>query len=487
MTFRDPDLGRDRTTAALGRRDWGWFAGNGTVVPADREAGQAPWGTTRHVTTHDRFDRTLGIPERGVSMWPLEALPLGPADPAERAQILCDELLAEPLALREWPDIPLAEALLAEVAATVYGRDCEAQAAKVAAAARRHGIDATVALELAGGVGAVIAQTSHRPAGAVPGAPRLNTLAGARLPEALQLFLARDQIRQAQALSDPDLPRLWMLANGLAHGTPVSVMRRVPGRSAGPAARVAPLHDDLLDWRGMRVAVEHMTATVAAAREGRRWLDRSGAFTGVDAAALAVGVVSLTNPKSAAAMARHGLAHVTVERARVAADAGPAGVLDLSDGALKAVCDRNGWLLGAPSERTQRELVQRDLPPDTGDTLRARLAAGDGDALQNAITATASDDAALDRRAFRKNPPAPDVAAIQRLLRAAGAEALSRFAGFETQPRASFAEAFAHRFPAQLSRGPLVESDPRQLLQQDPVLPAVQLHRADPLRFDLGL
>jgi hypothetical protein len=485
MTFRDPDLGRDRTTAALGRRDWGWFAGSGTMVPAEREAGQAPWGSTRHVSTHDRFDRTLGIPERGVSMWPLETLPLGGSDPAERAQAVCDELLAEPVTRRGWPDSQRSVELLAEVADTIYGRDTETQMARLVAAAHRHDIDATVAVELAGGVGSVIAQTAHQPAAPVPGAARLNILAGSRLPEAVQLFLARDHVRQAQALSDPDLPRLWMLANGLAHGTPVAVMRRVPGRSVGPAARVIPLHDDLLDWRGMRTAVEHMTATVTASAEGRRWLERTARLTGTDTAALAIGVVSLTNPKGAAALARHGLGHVTIERARAAAGAAPSGVLDLSDRALKAVCDRNGWLLGSPSERTQRELVQRAVPPDAGDTLRPRLAAGDGDALEQAVTADASDDATLDRRAFRKNPPAADVAAAQGLLRAASGEALSRFAGFDARPRASFAEAFAHRFPAQLSRGPLAEADPQHLIEPG-AAPAVP-QKADPLRLDLGL
>ena len=344
-------------------------------------------------------------------------------------------------------------ALLGEVADAVYGRDTQTQMAKVVAAARRHDIDPTVAVELAGGVGALIAQTSHRPPAAVPGAARLNILAGAHLPDAVELFLARDQIRQAQAHSDPDLPRLWMLANGLTHGTPVAIMRQVPARSVGPAERIVPLHDDLIDWRGMRRAVEHMTATVAAAAEGRRWLDRTARLAGADDAALAVGVVSLTDPKAAAALARHGLAHVTIERARAAAGDPPAGVLDLSDGALKAMCDRNGWLLGSPSERTQRELVQRCLPATAGDTLRRRLAAGDADALEHSAVAGADDDANLDRRAFRKNPPAPDVAATQRLMRAAGAEALSRFAGFDAQPRASYAEAFAHRFPAQLEPG----------------------------------
>jgi len=342
-----------------------------------------------------------------------------------------------------------------------------------------------VAFELAGGVGALIAQTAHRKAPEVPGVGRLNLLAGAQLDNAVELFLARDLIRHAQAHSDPDLPRLWMLANGLAHGTPVAIMRRVPARSHGPAERIIPLHEDLIDWRGMRTAVEHMAATVTAAAEGRRWLAGTTSLDGPDAAAVGIGVLSLTQPTQAAELARMGLAHLTVERIRAAAGAAPCGVLDLSDQALKAMCDRHGWLLGSPSERTQRELVQRWVPAD-GDALRQRLAAGDNDALQHVVAADDDDDATLDRRAFRKNPPAPDVAATQALLRAASFEALSRFAGFDSQPRATYAEAFAHRFPAQLSRGPLTESDPHHLLQPDAAVPAAR-QNADPLSLDLGI
>ena len=73
-------------------------------------------------------------------------------------------------------------------------------------------------------------------------------------------------------------------------------------------------------------------------------------------------------------------------------------------------------------------------------------------------------DAELDAWVFRKNPPDPDGASAQALRHATAAEALARFAGFHTQPRDSYAEAFAHRFPAQLARGPLTEHDPGHLL-----------------------
>jgi hypothetical protein len=485
MSFRDPDLGRDRTTAALGRRDWGWFAGNGTMVPADREPGQAPWGSTRHVTSHDRFDRTLGIPERTVPLWPLDTLPLTGGGIAERARAVCDEILADPGPQRAWPDPRRAVALLQEVAGVVYGRDEDTQKAKIIAAGRRLDIEPIVAVELAGGVGALIAQTTHRQPEPVAGAPRLNMLAGAQVPEAVRLFLARDRIRVADTRSDPDLPRLWMLANGLTHGTPAAIMRRVPARSVGPAAKILPWHEDLIDWWGMATAVTHMRATVTAAAEGRRWLDQITALKGRDDTALALGVVALTKPSAAAELARHGRAHVHLERIRAAAGDAPLDVVDLSDQALKGTCDRNGWLLGSPSERTQRELVQRSVGADAGEQLRDDLVAGAPDALGRIITAGGADDETLDRRAFRKNPPDAAVAATQGLLNAAATEALSRFAGFEAEPRASYAEAFAHRFPARLSRGPLTEA-PERLLDDSIAIPATP-NAAQAISFDFGL
>jgi hypothetical protein len=322
VSFRDPDLGRDRTTAALGKRDWGFFDGSG-VVPADYQPGEAPWESLRHVSTHDRFDRTLGIPERRVSMWPLEARAAGP--PGEHARAICDQLLAERGADRRWPEAPVAVVLLADIAARVYGQTAARQRETIAAAAGRFGVDPPVAFELAGGVGALIAQTAHRKAPELPGLGRLNLLAGAQLDAAVELFLARDLIRHAQAHSDPDLPRLWMLANGLAHGIAVSVMRAVPARSVGPAARIVPLHEDLVDWQAMRVAVEHMDATVAAAAAGRSWLDGLSRLAGADDAARALGVVALTQPTLAATMARHGPAQVTLQRARLAAGPTPPG------------------------------------------------------------------------------------------------------------------------------------------------------------------
>jgi hypothetical protein len=198
-------------------------------------------------------------------------------------------------------------------------------------------------------------------------------------------------------------------------------------------------------------------------------------------------VVALTQPPAAVELVRSGLSHLRIERARAAAGPEPAGVLDLSDQALKAMCDRNGWLLGSPTERTQRELVQRGVPADAGEQLREQIAAGAGrDALERIVVAGAADDATLDRRAYRKNPPAADVTATQTLLAVTGAEALSRFADFTAEPRTSYAEAFAHRFPARLSRGPLTEADPSRLIDPTAAVPAPP-DAARALAFDFGL
>ena len=286
-------------------------------------------------------------------------------------------------------------------------------------------------------------------------------LADARIEPAVQLFLAREHARHDQASSDPDLPRLWLLANGLAHGVPAAVMRRVPARSSGPAARIIPAHDDLIGWDGIGAAVTHLRHIVTAAAHGDRWL-RAAAPTSPDELALAVGVISLAQPAAAAALARRGPTRLRHLNLTDLAEAPPRGVLDLSDAALKAVCDRNGWLLGSPAERTARELLER---PATHNPDARR------------------DDIALDAAAYRKNPPAADVTAAQRLLREAGREALRRFAGIEPPLRACVQDAIAHRFPARTQTADLRQPAPTRLLARIPAQPAP----APPQTLDLGL
>jgi len=481
VSIRDPDLGRDRTTAMLGRRDWRWFSAD-AARRGTREAGEAPWGTTRHVSAHDRYDRTLGIPERDIPMWTLPAgqLDFTPGSAAERARAICDDLAAERVPAWRWPELRHAVAMLADAAPALAGRDPTTQATILAAAAHRHRLDPTTGRDLAVGVGSLIAQTAHQPGGALSGAASLNLLAGARLDAATQLFLARERLRLAQTRSDPDLPRLWILANGLNHGLPAHVMRRVPARSFGPAAQIAPAHDDLLRWGGLGPAVRHLRDVVAAAAEGRRWL-RATRRAGLDELALAVGVIGLTRPATATQLALWGPARLSMEALAELAGPGPDDVVGLSDVALKGVCDRNGWLTGSPAERTMRELVERAAVPAG---LRAELAAGRTDSIGRRSV----DDATLDAAAFRKNPPAPDVAAAERLLGEAGREALRHFAGVEPPWRPTFADAVAHRFPDRVGEA-LREAEPIRLLDpahQQPGHPSAG-RTAAPQTLDLGL
>jgi hypothetical protein len=437
----DPDRGRDRATAALGRRDWGWFAA-GPGRPG-RDPGRPVWGTTRHVTAHDRFDRTLGIPERDTPMWHVVAPPLELAGttPPRRAELICDTLVAGSPSWA-WPAPATCVALLVDAAPSLPGRDPALQAAALAAAARRHHVDPATARALAVGVGSLLAQTTHRAAPTEPGAASLNLLCGARLDSATALFLARQRARHDQRLSDPDLPRLWILANGLAHGVPAAVLRREPARSVGPAARLVPVHEDLVGWDGIGAAVTHLRDVVRAAVAGQRWLAQHPPHGG-DELALAVGVVALTRPTAAAQLARAGPARLDPDAVRAATGAPPSGVLELSDEALKGVCDRNGWLLGSPSERTIRELAERGRP-------------GPGA------------DAALDATAYRHNPPAPDVIAAQRLVGEAGREALRLFAGVDPPQRPTLTDALAHRFPARATRDQLRSPEPAQLRPTPP-------------------
>lgn len=45
---RDPDMGRDRETKALGKRAWNWFTAydGSALAPADIERAYPPWAQT---------------------------------------------------------------------------------------------------------------------------------------------------------------------------------------------------------------------------------------------------------------------------------------------------------------------------------------------------------------------------------------------------------------------------------------------------------
>jgi hypothetical protein len=136
---------------------------------------------------------------------------------------------------------------------------------------------------------------------------------------------------------------------------------------------------------------------------------------------------------------------------------------ELSDGALKAVCDRNGWLLGTADERTYRELVERHITSALDDDVRADLAAGDTTTLTAALTTHAPSDQDLDQAAWRHDPPAARAVQSRQLLDLSSREAIHRFAGLQIEPRPSRAAALLARFPDRVSQRGL-HVDPRDLI-----------------------
>ena len=452
---RDPDLSRDRATKALGRRDWNYFTpytdstGVG-ATPADIEPATTPWAS-HPVTAHDRHDRTLGIPPRHVSMWPDPALTLdtrnGGPDPL--AGILDD--------LRTLPAPPAPPAIapatiaaaLADLAGRAYARPAHVQAAGITETARRHQLDPAELTRLARGVGEMIAKTSHRGIRGLPGEPTLNALAGANLQLAAEIYLARAHLDRAAACSDPDLPRLWILANGLTHRVPAHIMLTHPARSAGPITRLRPLHDDLIGWHGIRAAVEHLDAVLHAVHTGRSWLP--AAADTPSNRLLALGLLDLTHPAAAHRLAGHGPAGADLRQiqATLTECPEPTTIADLTDPALKAVCDRIGWLHGTADERTHRELIERHTST-TGPGQRVPLARGDLSTLA-LLTAGGPSDPDLDRSTWRDQPANPDAVHRRQLLTTASREALRRFAGHDIQPHPNRAAALTARYPDRLA------------------------------------
>jgi hypothetical protein len=453
---RDPDLSRDRATKALGRRDWNYFTpytdstGIG-ATPADIEAASTPWAG-HPVTAHDRHDRTLGIPPRHVSMWPdleltLDTSTRGGPDPL--AAILHDlRTLPAPSQPPAIAAVRIAAAL-ADLAGRAYARPAHVQAAGITQTARRHQLDPAELTRLARGVGEMIAKTSHRGTGGLPGEPTLNALAGANLELAAEIYLARAHLDRAAACSDPDLPRLWILANGLTHRVPAHVMLTQPARSAGPIARLRPLHDDLIGWHGIRAAVEHLDTVLQAVHTGRSWL--SSAADTASNRLLALGLLDLTRPGAAYRLAGHGPAGADLRQIQGALTDGrePTTIAELTDPALKAVCDRVGWLHGTADERTHRELVERHTTT-TGPAQRSPLARGDLRSLA-LLTADGPTDPDLDRSTWRDHPANPDAVHRRQLLNTVSREALAQFAGHDIQPHLNRAAALTARYPDRLA------------------------------------
>ncbi|MCM3886818.1 hypothetical protein ND747_24765 [Frankia sp. R82] len=128
---------------------------------------------------------------------------------------------------------------------------------------------------------------------------------------------------------------------------------------------------------------------------------------------------------------------------------------------IKAICDRNGWLLGTPDERHHRELVERTLPDVMTSEIRTRLAHGDTATLAYALHQAPPTDTDLDARTWRWNPGRHRRLQVRQLLGEASREAHVRFADWHITAHPSRAVAFLARFPDRIiRRGLTVHPEP---------------------------
>ncbi|WP_261576480.1 hypothetical protein, partial [Frankia gtarii] len=459
MSRVDDDLpGRglplDTDSAALGRRDHGFFDRENSPR-GQRELAHArtPWTGTRprRVGAAAAHDRTLGL-SRTASMWPDHTPPAatGERDLRRRATDVINELrsIPRPAAVLPTATPTLLLTALHETAQHTRRRPARTQLAAVRRIAATHQLDPDLFLGIALGVGTLIARTpadavsGHRGArpGLADGKPSLNALHGANLPLALETYLARAHLRQNAVFSDPDLPRLWMTANALTHGIPAQAILTEPATVHGPDAAVQPHRTDLVGWLGIQHALGDLDAAVRTATEGRRWLARAGNARGrSDAVLLALGVLHASHPTVAAELALRGPGALRLADLRSLARRfpPPAHSVDLTDTALKAICDRNGWLLGTPDERHHRELVERVLPTAVTDQIRGQVAHGDITALADALHRAAPTDTDLDTKTWRWDPAATDALQVRQLLGEASREAHARFADWHITPHPS--------------------------------------------------
>ncbi|WP_322779380.1 hypothetical protein [Frankia sp. Cas4] len=454
----------------------------------DAVGARSPWPGRPSRGPTVRHDRTQGIPPRPVSLWP-EHTPETVTDRRRQGVATLADLrqLTPPAPPAVGIPIQVLITALIEAAPAVHDQPPRRQHTVLDETAARHHLDPDEFASLAGDVGTVIAR-ARPPSGpqATRGKASLNALHAANLPCATETALARAHLRWAATIATPDLPRLWMTINGITNGIPAPVMLTVPATTHGPIATIQPTRDDLIGWYGIRDAVHHLDATVHAAADGRRWV--TTATPGRENVLLALGLLDLTHPAAAAELARTGPTHLHLADIRSLLDRlpTPAGPADLSDAALKAVSDRNHWLIGTPDERTHRELVERHLPTALDDTVRARLAAGDTTTLAAALHAVAPTDTDLDRHVWRTEPRALDAVHTRQLLNETSREALERFADWQIHPHPSRAAALAARFPDRAIRRGLALT-PDQLTRPDldiaasvpaaPAAPAAEIPR----------
>src|SRR5262249_3815340 len=116
------------------------------------------------------------------------------------------------------PRVDVLTRALVALSEQAAGQPAAVQDALLARIAADQGLDAAGLAVAAVDVGGLIARSTHRPSAYVEGRRALNALAGANIPLAVETQLARQGLATLARRSSPDLPRLWILANGLTHG-----------------------------------------------------------------------------------------------------------------------------------------------------------------------------------------------------------------------------------------------------------------------------
>lgn len=461
---RDPDLGRDRASVALGRRAWN------VDVNDDHRAATSPWASTAPLTRVElERDRLAGIPPRTQCMWPNHAGRAGGLD----ATIASVRAWANPARLDLAPATALTDVLQA-AAPTLWGQPLVHQHAVLTDTATRAGLDPSMVVRAAEGVGQMTAQRLHLAAPARAGSPALNALAHVELAPLVATYLARERLLAADASSDPDLPRLWMLTNGLHHRVPGVVMGTTPAVSHGLEAAVHPTRDELVGWRGMTIALDALDATVTAAHTGSRWLADHATGTPTDVLA-GIGVIGLTAPRTALRLLAQGAwrdGTLPLDTLKAFASPPPADVCALSDAALHGVCARHGWLLGTAEEIVAREVVERaygsrQRGPLT-DRERHTVADHGADALYHLAHQQLRWEADWARHQPARQTPNADAVALRALLDTLGREAVATHAGVHITPRQGWADAVGHRWPGRAVRVGLRLDDPRRYLHPTP-------------------
>ncbi|MCM3921563.1 hypothetical protein ND748_07775 [Frankia sp. AiPs1] len=394
---------------------------------------------------HRPVDRSHHLPDRQTSMWPDH----GPAPAGVQATTdQIDAAVADAQTTTDARPTTLAPRRLADALADLpdglANQHRPAQRLHINTTADRHSIARDTLRRAATSIGSLILTIAPTPThlDTSYGSPAWNALRHADLLVGAELYLARARLANLTAHTAPDLPRLALLLNGLTHAVPAADLRTVPATLPGRPTRPATVRRDLVGWQGLPAAVDHLTAVLTASRAGRHWI-RHHLGHNPDAIGRAIGVLHLTHPGVAtelAALGPHRLDPTDLRAVTRTLQPFPDRITELSDTALTAMCERNGWLLGRPEEYHHRLLLDEHLIRTVDDlpALRRRLADPDVDPAQ---LVDLPDDTVLP-------PPIPPASAhLRSYLRLASTQALHDFAGLPLPTSSDRCTTLAARWP----------------------------------------